>query len=244
MMKIAICDDEENDRSKLNEIIINYCTSKGILFSIDCYDNGKNLLICQAAFDIIFLDINIGDINGIDIAKQIRKIDKKVRIIYVTNYSNYRNFAFSVRAFGYVTKPYSNNTIYKQIDDVLTYNEQQSEKPNATFKTGEGIKTLNLEDICYFEYIDFHIKIVTVNNKFNISKTISSILEEFKDYGFAMPHKSFVVNYFYVSKFEGYNVILTNSTEIPLSQKRAVAYKKGLHEYLKNNFNLIAMAKV
>ena len=63
------------------------------------------MLESEEKFDIIFLDIDMGGINGIETAKKIRIYDKKVKIIYVTNYTDYTSSAFSVHAFGYLVKP-------------------------------------------------------------------------------------------------------------------------------------------
>ncbi len=102
MLNIAICDDEINILNKTKEILENY---KKQSISVEVFLKGEDLVESDSNFDIIFLDIDMTGINGIETARLIREKDKKVKIIYVTNYTDYTSSAFSVHAFGYLLKP-------------------------------------------------------------------------------------------------------------------------------------------
>ena len=179
------------------------------------------------------------NMDGIEVAKMIRADDKRVKIIYVTNFSNYQTDAFSVRAFGYVTKPITYEILHKQLDDVIEYSQLEENRAAFTFDTDLGIKTLNIDDIYYFESYNHKIKVVTKGRSLEISDSINNVLNNFKSYGFSMPHKSFVINLLYVSSIKGYDITLTDGDIIPISQKRAVGFKSEFHSFLKNNFNLL-----
>ena len=239
MLEIAICDDDKYELDQLNTMIAKYCNEKNIKIFTSIYEKGEELLHSTKKFHIIFLDIQMDQINGIEVAKIIRSKDKNVKIIYVTNFSNYQTDAFSVRAFGYVTKPFTYETICKQLDDAIEYTKMEKDKINFTFDTNLGIKTLNLEDIYYFESCDHKIEIVAKDRTYKINDSITNIIHNFKRYGFSMPHKSFVVNLYYVSSIKGYDVSLTSGDLIPISQKRAVEFKADFHSYLKSNFNML-----
>lgn len=239
MLEIAICDDDKYELDQLNNMIAKYCNEKNIKIFTSIYEKGEELLHSTKKFHIIFLDIQMDQINGIEVAKIIRSKDKNVKIIYVTNFSNYQTDAFSVRAFGYVTKPFTYETICKQLDDAIEYTKMEKDKINFTFDTNLGIKTLNLEDIYYFESCDHKIEIVAKDRTYKINDSITNIIHNFKRYGFSMPHKSFVVNLYYVSSIKGYDVSLTSGDLIPISQKRAVEFKADFHSYLKSNFNML-----
>ena len=239
MLEIAVCDDEEYELNQLNSMILKYCKEKNIKVFVSMYTRGEELLHSTKSFQIIFLDIKMGQMDGIKTAKLIRSNDKNVKIIYVTNFSNYQTDAFTVRAFGYVKKPFTYETICKQLDDVMEYSAQEKKKITFTFDTELGIKTLNIDDIYYFESYNHKIKIVSKDRALEISDSINNILINLKSYGFAMPHKSFVINLLYVSSIKGYDVTLTCGDIIPISQKRAVEFKAEFHSYLKNNFNIL-----
>jgi DNA-binding LytR/AlgR family response regulator len=239
MLEIALCDDNEYELDLLNAMVLKYSKEKNIILLTSTYKKGEELINSSKKFHVIFLDIKMDQIDGIEIAKMIRESDKHVKIIYVTNYSNYQNDAFSVRAFGYVIKPISYNTICKQLDDIIEYSQQEYNKTTFTFNTDSGVKTLNVEDIYYFESCNHKIEIVSKNRTFKVSDSINNILNNFKSYGFSMPHKSFVINLLYVSSIKGYDIILTTGDLIPMSQKRAVEFKTEFYSFLKSNFKMI-----
>lgn len=239
MLQIALCDDEAYELELLNGIILEYARNKNLKITVDPFQNEKELLLCPQKFDVIFLDIQMGNANGIEVAKSIRERDKQVKIIYVTNFSNYQVDAFSVRAFGYVVKPIAYDTIAGQLDDVIAYTASEADAPAFTFNTNAGIKTLNVNDIYYFESSNHKIQIVTKDRTYLISDSIPNILNSLKSHGFSMPHKSFVINLLYVSNIKGYDILLTSGDIIPISQKRAVEFKAEFHSFLRNNFNLL-----
>jgi DNA-binding LytR/AlgR family response regulator len=239
MLEIALCDDDEYVLDQLNTMIFKYCKEKAIQVLTSLFSNGEDLIRSSKIFHVVFLDIQMGQIDGIEIAKLIRENDKHVKIIYVTNFSNYQSDAFSVRAFGYVIKPFTYEIISKQLDDVMEYTELEKNKTTFTFDTNLGVKTLNIDDIYYFESYNHKIKIVTTGRTLEVSDSINNVLNNFKSYGFSMPHKSFIINLLYVSSIKGYDVVLTDGDLIPISQKRAVEFKSEFHSYLKNNFNML-----
>lgn len=239
MLEIALCDDDEYALDQLNTMVLKYCKEKSLKALTSKYTKGEDLLHSSRKFHLIFLDIQMDQINGIEIAKKIRENDKHVKIIYITSFSNYQSDAFSVRAFGYVIKPVTYETICNQLDDVIEYAELEKNKITFTFDTNLGVKTLNVEDIYYFESCNHQIEIVSKDRTFKISDSITNILNNFKAYGFSMPHKSFVINLLYVSSIKGYDVELTSGDRIPISQKRAVEFKAEFYSFLKNNFNML-----
>lgn len=239
MLKIALCDDEKFELDVLRTMINRYSKEKNIEVLIDDYMHAESLLQFPQKYHIVFLDIEMGNSNGIAIAKIIRERDKHVKIIYVTNYSNYQVDAFTVRAFGYVVKPITYEIICKQLDDAIEYSKSEGNVFAFTFDTNVGIKTIDSKDIFYFESCNHKIEIITKERTYKISDSINNILDTFKPYGYSMPHKSFVINLMYVSSIKGYDILLTSGDLIPISQKRAVQFKAEFHTFLRKNFNLI-----
>lgn len=243
MFKIALCDDEHVETDHLEKLILKHCSVTNKKCIVDKYENGYDLLVCEKKYDVIFLDIQLHDINGISLAQDIRKKDKRVKIIFITNFRNYQTDAFTVRAFGYVIKPYTYEMISHQLDDVFEYSEQEAEEPTLTFNTNLGFKTIVLSDIFYFEAWMHKTRLFEQSTLLYVDDSINNIYQSLKLQGFAMPHKSFVVNMQHISSIKGYNVFLTNKAVVPMSQKRAVEFKSEFHSYLKSNFNLLIHGK-
>ena len=228
MIKIAICDDEITVLNKVKTIIDDY---KKFSIEVSVYSSGEELLDSYFYYDIIILDIDMKGINGIDTAKKIRDKDKRVKIIYLTNYTDYTIFAFNVHAFAYLLKPIDKEELFKQLDEALAY-KFDVEGNELEFLTLEGIKRLNIKDILYFEYQNRIVKMITSLGTYSLKKKITDVNVEMEPYNFSMPHKSFVVNLYCVKAIKGYDVLMTDETLIPLSQKKSTEFRKKLNCYL------------
>lgn len=102
---------------------------------------------------IVFLDIDMKGIDGIETARRIRIHDRKVKIVYVTSYKEYAGKAFSVHAFGYLLKPVKQEKMRKQIEDALLWQEEEApEVKQVEFTAVEGLVRLPVDTIYYFEY--------------------------------------------------------------------------------------------
>ncbi len=228
MIKIAICDDDVLTLNKTKEIIESYNTKN---FDIYLYKSGEELLESNHKFDVIFLDIDMDGINGIETAKKIRTYDKEVKIIYVTNYTDYTYSAFSVHAFGYLVKPIKAQLLYQQLDEVLSYIKE--DKPILVeFMTDEGLIRIDIKQIYYFEYQSRRIFMKTNDKTYILRDKISNMYAKMQEYCFEMPHKSFVVNLYNVKSIKNYNIYMMDDSIVPLSQKKSTEFRNKLNLYL------------
>ena len=228
MLRIAICDDEKLILMQMEKFIREF----EIPSSVDLYHSGEGLLMSGRHYDIIFLDIDMQGINGIETARRLRKQDKKVKIIYVTGYGDYASSAFSVHAFGYLLKPVKREQIYRQMREALSYTEQEAPPQIVRFETEEGIKDLDVKEIYYFEYLNRKIQVKTTAGAFWLKGSITLMAKKMEKYGFCMPHKSFVVNLFQVKTLKGYDITMMDGSLIPLSQKKSVEFREKLSKFL------------
>ncbi len=229
-MRIAVCDDDETAVSFLRELIESYPKQK---LSADGYSSGEDLLRTRNIYDLIFLDIDMKGIDGIETARRIRIHDRKVKIVYVTSYKEYAGKAFSVHAFGYLLKPVKQEKIWKQIEDALLWQEEEApEVKQVEFTAVEGLVRLPVDMIYYFEYQNRRIYMKAKDTTYEMRGRISDIAGRMEEYGFSVPHKSFVVNLYHVKNIKGYEILMMNGEWIPLSQKQAVQFKEKLSLYL------------
>lgn len=228
MIKIAICDDEEEVIAEVKKCLENY---KKEIIEVSNFSSGECLVSCSSSFDIIILDIDMDGMNGIEAAQQIRKKDKKVKIIYLTNYSDYTIFAFAVHAFAYLMKPVNQEELHRQLDEVLMY-QPAVEEEELEFDTNDGILRFKPSDILYFEYEDRYIRMVTKQKEHWMKKKISDISMQMEPYHFEMTHKSFVVNLYHVKSIQGSDIVLSDDQRVPLSQKKAAWFRRQLNCYL------------
>lgn len=228
MPKIAICDDNQMTLLNMKE----YLRDFEKLFHIDLYDSGESLLASGKSYDFIFLDIDMKGISGIDTARMLRKKDRKAKIIYVTAYDDFRDYAFSVHAFAYLVKPVSKEQIQDILREALEYTEVEDAIPSLCFHTDKGLLDIHARDICYFEYQERKLRMVTVSGEYRITDSISHMLQRMENYDFLMPHKSFIVNLYHIKNLKGYDILMTDGSIIPLSQKKSADFRKKLAAYL------------
>lgn len=227
LKKIAICDDDVTTLHQLKKYIEKY----PIKLSIDLFQSGEALLKRKEFYEIILLDIDMKGVNGLEAAKRIREYDKTVKIIYITNYSDYTVFAFGVHAFAYLLKPVKEEQLYQQLDEAFEYMKQPKEEI-LEFMTEEGIVRTELHDILYFEYHERKVFLQTRDKRYSMKRKITELAAVLKEKGFVMPHKSFIVNLYAVRQIKGYDLFLIDDTRIPLSQKKSCEFRKALNCYL------------
>ena len=143
MIKIAVCDDEKQVRLRLLTIIQQYFSEIKREVWVAGFKRGQELLSAKVRFDIIFLDIEMPELNGIETAKKLRKWDVTSKIIYVTNYDHYQRNAYEVHAFDYISKPIKDTDIFKTLGEAVRYLDNAIEKQKCVFETEEGCLSLD-----------------------------------------------------------------------------------------------------
>lgn len=228
MLKIAICDDEPAAAEKIRTYVNSYHSEcETALFA-----SGEALLRMEKNYDILFLDIDMNGINGIETAKQIREYDKCVKIIYVTSYAEYINYAFSVHAFAYLLKPVTEELVHQQLKEACSYTSEEKKSETVNFETRSGLERLEIHDIYYFEYLDRKVHVKTKKATYILNEGITRIAKKMQPYGFEMPHKSFSVNLFHVKSIKGYDIYMMDGSMIPLSQKKSAEFRAKLNRYI------------
>jgi Response regulator of the LytR/AlgR family len=229
-MRIAICDDENSQINVLESYVIELTTDQNII--IEDFYSGEELLkqytLENNPFDIIFLDMELKGINGIDTAREIRKKDNKVIIIFVTSYSKYVYDSFEVVPFRFLVKPVSIHD-FTEVFKLAQERFRTVNGPFVFFSKGKTI-TLYCDDILYFESFKREVFINTKMDRFSFYSKLEQVYERVQDYNFIYPHKSFIVNIRYITVFSTNEIILSNNTVIPVSRQKS---QKVREEYLK-----------
>lgn len=229
MLNIAVCDDEKLSVDKLVFKINEYCAANDIAHSVCTYNSGEELISADVdRLDIIFLDVDMGEINGIETAKEIRKTNKNVMIIYASGYVQYAPAGYQVKAFAYMLKNDIDVIFDSIMDDAI---EELNLKKNVfKIKLDGKDEALLLDDIIFIESFDKNIDVHISNGEKHTAKAqINDIYSELKTRGFLQIHKSYIVNMQHVTKIKNYIVTLSNGRELMASQRR---WKDIVSDYL------------
>ena len=228
MYKIAVCDDEEAVSEQVTNLIAEWNPAVDVV----CFSSGEALLENYQSYEAVFLDIDMAGMNGIETGKAIRRLDKDTKIVYLTAYRDYVSGAFGVHAFQYLLKPVNKKAIWNVLEEIFRYMKSAEKKIILDFHTVDGALCLPVESIYFFEYENRKVRIVTDEEQYYMADKIGNVAKRMAEFGFSMPHQSFVVNMFHVKNVKNQQIFLDNGMEIPLSQKKQKIWKQELMEYL------------
>ena len=234
-MHIAICDDSVRDAEYLKEL----CCKTKLLNSEDIHvfhDSEKLLDIYKRgnSYDIVFLDVEMPKIDGIEIGKQIRSLDEKVIIIYVSGYPQYAIDAYDCEAMNYLIKPCQLERLKTILEKAFTRLKMQKQHHLVYVK--KTAVRLDLSEIyyveCFKKHLFYHLKDKTID----VVGTISNAYEQLKDYGFYQVHQGYIVNFEKVKHFQDLSIILDDGRNVQISIRKKsevlLAYTKYAERFL------------
>lgn len=240
MVHIAICDDEEYFRLREKKLIEQYMENCGYACRIDLYASGKELLNrvdSDLPYDIIFLDISMEEMDGLETAEKIRKRSETVHIVFVTAYITYALEGYKVGAVRYLLK--EDDSLENSLKECLvTISMRMNEKKAVCeFDFQNGKKRISADAILYVESrlhkVIFFVKEDGIK-EYSRYDRLDAVEEELRHYGFCRDfcrvHQSFLVNMKYAANVERYKVTMENGTEVSISKKY---YKDVEKEYIR-----------
>ena len=175
-MKIAICEDDTLMAYTLKVYIKDFLDSKDISYTIKLFDNASSFYSSAEAFNLVFLDYMLPDSTGMDIAKNLRKTNKKTTIIFITSYSEYVFESFEVNTFRYLVKPISKEDIEKTMTAFIN-NFEQFSKIDIPIDGGETI-LVNLQEIMYIESSGRYTTVRLNNASYISTKALATFQSE------------------------------------------------------------------
>lgn len=225
MLKIAVCDDEKAFSSKLEVILMEIGKQEKIQMDIDVYQGGMELINGiqgeSVGYDIIFLDIEMEGMNGLDTAKEIRKQDEIVLLIYVTSHKSYAIEAYEVQPFRFVVKPIHKDIIYQCF--MKAFEKITAGNFYFSYKFQKNYYKILVSDILYFEsekrVIWVHLKNGSVQKFYDKLNHIEKQMGNGKVLFYRL-HKSFLVNSQYIVKKSYDHVELINGITLDISEDR------------------------
>ncbi|GAB6168326.1 two-component system response regulator RgbR [Clostridium carnis] len=236
MIKIAICDDEFFFRDSIKGTIIDLFKKENISFEIDCYSSGEELLNylkkdCYS-YDILFLDILMKGISGIDTAKEIRTFDKKMQIIFLTSTTEHILDGYEVEALNYIIKGKNANEKIKLALNRALLKLKDNKKEFLVINNSNFVKVINLNDI---EFIEINNRVLTVHTnleEINFIGKINDVEKQLENKNFILTHRSYLVNIAKIREITSATVHVESGKKILLSRARSNDVKKAYFKYL------------
>jgi len=231
MVKIAICDDEKHFRDDVSSAVSEYSSKHEVEAVVDEYDCGEDLLESADKYDIIVLDYQMGGISGLETAKHIREKNILCTIIFITNHPSFVYESFEVRTFRFFEKPLDVEKFHKALDDYfLIYGNDYP----IQLKIGRETVCVNTRDIVYIEADNKKCYINLVDKQYHCAKAMAEIAKLLPSNIFYKVHKSFVVNFNYVSSYDSKNIYFVNGTTAHVSRKNLASFKDAYRTFAKS----------
>lgn len=214
-MRIAICDDNSQDTQFVKEMTTNWANDRDISLESFTFPSAESFLFHYEEdknFDILLLDVEMGEMDGVTMAKQIRQDNEAVQIIFITGYSDYISEGYEVAALHYLMKPVSQEKLWSVLDRALDKWKQNERCLNLDL-SGEMVR------IPFYEvrYLDVQKNYVTVHAKQDY--TVKHTLGEFEavlDERFHRVGRSLILNLKCIRRVTKSEVTLSDNTVLPL----------------------------
>ena len=231
LIKIAVCDDEEIMLSKLTQKAIAYMEHTDFPYQIFPFLSAEALLKSNEPYDIVFLDIQMKGMTGLEAALKLREVGSDSFIVFVTVLKECVYDVFEVKASDYLLKPVDDDRFKRTMDRILSYIEDRK-KSNLFVQKGTWCKSIRFADILYCEIINrkiyAHTKQGVIDYYFKIEE-----LEKQLDTRFFKCHRSYLVNLQYVCGCENGLAELENGENIPISRLRQQEFVQAVLCYMK-----------
>lgn len=228
-MLIALVDDDPMWLDQAAGMLRKYARARAVPLELVTFNNGRDLLAIQdRAYDVVFLDIEIGQESGINLAARINELWEECQIVFCTNYLHYAMDVYETKHTYFLVKEYVEQFLDRVMDKItLAINEKRQEVFYHVIHG--GMTHFPVKDICYFERKTRYTMLVTAKGTYNIREKIVDILPDLPEGEFTRCHSSFLIKLSYIEQKDGSSYHLIGGEKIPISRKYLGSTKK---EYL------------
>ena len=213
--KIAICDDSDADRQYISELVSGWSVNTGHTVQISVFDSAENFLFHYAEkndYDILLLDIEMGAMDGVAMAKKLRRDNDTVQIVFVTGYSDYILEGYEVAALHYLMKPVRENKLFSVLDraaEKLSKNEKV-----LNFEIGGEMVRVPIYQIRYAHVFGNYVTI-HASDDLTVKMTLGELEKELDD-RFIRVSRSAIVNLTQIGRVTKTEIKLIDGASIPL----------------------------
>ncbi|NCB33282.1 MAG: response regulator transcription factor [Erysipelotrichia bacterium] len=232
-MSIAIVDDEEQFRLNLEACLDNYLDHQSIQADIDCFRDAESFLTAfePKKYSIIFMDIYMGRMNGVDAAKKIRETDESCILIFCTTSVDHMPDAFACHAFDYMVKPADQQRVDKIMDDAIRTIPQQ-QKYLSVNSDGRTF-SIFYSDLISITSSGHYLSLMQRNERTIVTRlTMPELLEKLEnDSRFLIINRGILVNMDHVTSMSGSNCQMDNGISYPIKVRNSTEITQKWHDY-------------
>ena len=231
-LNIAVCDDDKYCRHYMKKRIAEYLEKAEVLFRLEEFEDGEDF--CKEEenirkYDIIFLDIGMKHMNGMETAYAIRKKNKKMEIVFITVTEQYVFEGYKVGAMRYIMKPDLKALLPECLETLVEAWKRRSRQMVFSFVGGR--REVLLKELLYIESMAHKLKFVEQNDICYMYGKLGDMELKLSDYHFVRCHQSFLVNLEHIDQINNYRLYLSNKEKLPISRPRYLQVRQRFLQY-------------
>lgn len=230
-MKIAVVDDEIREREIIARYIGEWAEAKKELVEFFYFDGSEEFLFSWEDvkdYALLVLDIEMGGISGLELAKKIRFEDKRIPIIFVTGYDEYMQYGYDVSALHYLLKPVNKEKLFQALNKL---SEKEENTKNLILNSEDEVRRIPIANALYIEASGHRSILHTTDEVICLKESFGDMEKRLLPMGEAVKcHRAYLVNLRFVSAIRNANLILDNGENLPISRSQM---KNVQHEFLR-----------
>lgn len=243
MYKIAICDDDKRDIEILKKLILKTEMVDTDLFQFYAFESGEQLFFYQQMdFDVIFMDMQMGEMDGYETAMNLRKVDSNFLLVFWSGVVMPVPEHFKAGAFRYLEKNKSEEEIVSELNDIIAELVKRKERPYVICKYSTGKDQIRVfpESVLYIAirgngcqlFAYGKVKEQFPNEILRITQNLNRVAQVFtEEYGFSRIHNSYIVNMSYITNISRTCVKLVDGTELTVARSKIKSFQKAFAQY-------------
>jgi len=233
MLKLVICEDEQTTAKQIACFVQNWASLRTQSVYISHFESAEAFLFAyedDKSADLLLLDIQMGEMDGMALARKIREGNERVQIIFITGIPDYVAEGYDVSAVHYLLKPVKEERLFAAIDKAMA----NLSKPKRTISvdTAEGITLVVVDNITHIEALNNELVIATKEGAVSCRMPLYKLEEIISDVWFVKTHRSYLVNLAYIKRVTRTEVILDNGVALPLSRRLYKDVNSALMKYV------------
>ena len=228
MLKIAICDDEKIFLQKIGKLVLDYVNKNNINIEVQYFLSGEELLGVKDSYDIIFLDVEMPKVSGIEVGYQLKKRNNQAKIILVTSHNEVYKTGYKIDAFRFVTKPIDKEELFEAIESAISAMIGQN---RVLLSTNGAKQSVKQKDIIYVLADGSQTILFTKNMSYRSEKTLEYWGEELDKRLFVRTHRSYLINMSVIVSFTKNEISIETGEKIPISRRKYNDFRKKYIEF-------------
>lgn len=230
-MKIAIVDDERKVTDLLEGYIRRFEQEHNVLVGVSVFHHPNDFLgSFSESYDLILMDIEMPGLNGIETAREIRRMDKRVVIIFITNMAQYAINGYEVEALDFVIKPLAYADFVMKLQKAMRYIARNQDKKIA-INTSDGVVHIDISDLLFVEVIRHYLVFHTLNGDYTVRGVMKETEIELSSYHFVRSNHCYLVNLRHVETIRG-NMVKVGSHDLQISRNKKNEFLMEFTRYI------------